>query len=89
VELTGRCDISSSGDSNAGHGGPFLIRVGVRTLMDKDKNRVVSKEEFLQFISSEFDRLDVNRNEQLERREMMRAMCRGGRGPLFCHIFPQ
>ncbi len=58
-------------------------------LMDKDKNGVVSKEEFLEFMSKEFDRLDVNRNEQLERREMMRAMCRGGRGPLFCHIFPR
>jgi len=56
-------------------------------LMDKDKNGVVSKEEFLQFMSKEFDRLDVNRNEQLERREMMHAMCRGGRGPLFCDLF--
>jgi len=66
-------------------------------LMDKDKNGVVSKEEFLQFMSEEFDRLDVNRNEQLERRELRRAIpnwfqgsagfpaaCRGGRGPLFC-----
>jgi len=66
-------------------------------LMDKDKNGVVSKDEFLQFMSEEFDRLDVNRNEQLERRELRRAIpnwfqgsarlpaaCRGGRGPLFC-----
>lgn len=55
--------------------------------MDKDKNGVVSKEEFLEFMSKEFDRLDVNRNEQLERREMMRPTCRGGRGPLFCDLF--
>jgi len=68
------------------------------SLMDKDKNGVVSKEEFLQFMSEEFDRLDVNRNEQLERRELRHAIpnwfqdsarlpaaCRGGRGPLFCN----
>jgi hypothetical protein len=43
-------------------------------LMDTDKNGVVSKEEFLQFMSEEFDRLDADRNEQLERRELAHAV---------------
>jgi hypothetical protein len=43
-------------------------------LMDADKNGVVSKEEFLQFMSEEFDRLDADRNEQLERRELSHAV---------------
>ena len=30
-------------------------------LMDQDKNGVVSKEEFMQFMEAEFDRLDVDR----------------------------
>jgi hypothetical protein len=58
-------------------------------LMDEDKNGVVSKEEFLRFMSKEFDRLDANRNDQLEHREIMRAMCRGGRGPLLCDMLRQ
>jgi hypothetical protein len=58
-------------------------------LMDEDKNGVVSKEEFLRFMSKEFDRLDVNRDDQLERREIMRAMCRGGGGPLLCDMLRQ
>jgi Ca2+-binding EF-hand superfamily protein len=41
----------------------------VRTLvlmMDKDKDGVVSKDEFMQFMSREFDRLDVNKSGKLE-----------------------
>lgn len=39
-------------------------------LMDKDQNGSVSKDEFLQFMSQTFDRLDVNRSGQLERNEL-------------------
>jgi Ca2+-binding EF-hand superfamily protein len=45
----------------------------VRTLvrmMDKDMNGVVSKDEFLQFMGREFDRLDVNKSGTLEPREL-------------------
>jgi EF hand len=35
-------------------------------MMDKDKNGTVSKDEFMQFMSREFDRLDVNKAGQLE-----------------------
>jgi EF-hand domain pair/EF hand len=41
----------------------------VRTLlqmMDKDKDGTVSKDEFMQFMSREFDRLDVNKSGKLE-----------------------
>jgi len=58
-------------------------------MMDADKNGVISKEEFMNFMSQTYDRLDVNRNEQLEPSEIMRGMCRGGRGPLFCDKYPQ
>jgi hypothetical protein len=39
-------------------------------LMDKDKNGVVSRDEFLQFMGETFDRLDINRTGQLERNEV-------------------
>ena len=39
-------------------------------LMDKDMNGTVSKDEFIQFVGQTFDRLDINRNGQLERPEM-------------------
>jgi Ca2+-binding EF-hand superfamily protein len=45
----------------------------VRTLiqmMDKDKNGTVSKDEFLQFMGREFDRLDVDKSGTLERKEL-------------------
>jgi Ca2+-binding EF-hand superfamily protein len=39
-------------------------------LMDKDKNGSVSKDEFMQYMAQAFDRLDVNKNGQLERNEL-------------------
>ena len=39
-------------------------------MMDADKNGVVSKEEFLNYMSRVFDRLDVNGNMQLEPSEL-------------------
>jgi hypothetical protein len=39
-------------------------------MMDKDQNGVVSKDEFLEFMSQEFDRLDVNKSNTLEPSEM-------------------
>jgi Ca2+-binding EF-hand superfamily protein len=40
------------------------------SLMDRDKNGTVSKEEFLQYMSETFDSLDVNRSGQLEPTEL-------------------
>jgi len=38
-------------------------------LMDRDQNGAVSKDEFISFMSQTFDRLDVNKNQQLEPNE--------------------
>jgi Ca2+-binding EF-hand superfamily protein len=53
----------------------------VRTLvrmMDKDMNGVVSKDEFMQFMSRTFDRLDVNKSGTLEHRELHSLVAPGG-----------
>jgi len=39
-------------------------------LMDKDKNGKVSREEFMAFMSAEFDRLDVNKDGELDVNEL-------------------
>ncbi len=39
-------------------------------MMDTDKNGTVSKDEFMQFMSQTFDRLDVNQSGELEREEL-------------------
>ena len=39
-------------------------------MMDRDQNGAVSKEEFVEYMSGLFDRLDVNANRQLEASEV-------------------
>jgi hypothetical protein len=39
--------------------------------MDADRNHEVSKQEFLDFMSREFDRLDVNHDGKLQQSEML------------------
>ena|SRR5271165_4006282 len=39
-------------------------------LMDKDNNGKVSKQEFMNFMQAEFDRLDVNKDGQLDVNEL-------------------
>jgi len=39
-------------------------------LMDDDQNGTVSKDEFMQYMSQTFDRLDVNQNGEIEREEL-------------------
>lgn len=41
-------------------------------MMDKDQNGVVSKEEFMDFMSQTFDRIDINKSGALERNELQR-----------------
>jgi EF hand len=49
--------------------------------MDADHNGRVSKEEFMQFMSSEFDRLDRDRSGELTSQEISRsAVLNGGTG---------
>ncbi len=40
------------------------------SLMDTDKNGMVSKSEFLDYMSAEFDRLDTNHNGELDGSEL-------------------
>ena len=46
-------------------------------LMDQDKNGVVSKEEFMQFMEAEFDRLDVDRSGGLTSKELSHSSIYG------------
>ena len=39
-------------------------------MMDRDQNGAVSKDEFVQYMSEMFDRLDVNANRELEATEV-------------------
>jgi len=39
-------------------------------LMDKDKDGTVSRQEFMKFMSDEFDRLDVNKDGELDANEL-------------------
>jgi Ca2+-binding EF-hand superfamily protein len=48
--------------------------------MDKDKNGAVSKDEFMEYMSQTFDRLDVNKGGQLERSELSNAELPFGKG---------
>jgi Ca2+-binding EF-hand superfamily protein len=42
-------------------------------LMDRDQNGKVSKDEFMKFMDEEFTLLDVNKDGQLDVREMMKS----------------
>jgi hypothetical protein len=42
-------------------------------LMDTDKNGKVSKAEFMSFMAAEFDRLDVNRDGELDVQELAKS----------------
>ena len=56
----------------SGAGSVHLLRQ-----MDTDRNGIVSKHEFLQFMSRTFEGLDTNRNGRLEQNELRRLV--GGR----------
>jgi hypothetical protein len=42
-------------------------------LMDTDKNGKISKDEWMKFMSAEFDRLDTDRSGELDRNELLRS----------------
>jgi hypothetical protein len=42
-------------------------------LMDTDKNGRISKQEWMDFMSREFDRLDANKNGELDPKELMNS----------------
>lgn len=47
-------------------------------LMDKDKNGKISRQEFMSFMEEEFDRLDVNKDGELDVRELTQTRLRIG-----------
>jgi Ca2+-binding EF-hand superfamily protein len=42
-------------------------------LMDTDKNGKISKEEWMKFMSAEFDRLDVDKSGELDPHELLQS----------------
>jgi len=78
-----RLDVNKSGELESKEASTTTFPFGVRTkaaakvdvqqllrMMDTDKSGTVSKDEFLQFMSETFSRLDVNKNDRLEREEL-------------------
>jgi len=49
-------------------------------LMDTDKNGKVSKQEFMSFMTAEFDRLDINHDGELDVKELMQLQVRPASG---------
>jgi hypothetical protein len=46
-------------------------------LMDTDKNGKISKQEWMKFMEAEFDRLDVEKNGELDIKEIAQSRVRG------------
>jgi Ca2+-binding EF-hand superfamily protein len=46
-------------------------------LMDTDKNGKISKQEWMRFMEAEFDRLDKNKNGELDVKEIAQSKLRG------------
>ncbi|MGD1069717.1 MAG: hypothetical protein ABSB15_06215 [Bryobacteraceae bacterium] len=51
-------------------------------LMDTDKNGKISKQEYMNFMAAEFDRLDVDKNGELDVKELTRSQFRVSRPPV-------
>jgi len=45
-------------------------------LMDADKNGKISKEEYMRFMEAEFDRLDIDKNGELDVKELTQSTFR-------------
>jgi Ca2+-binding EF-hand superfamily protein len=84
-QMFDRADVNKSEKLERGERGVPIVGLNNRTivagtrdvaqlvrLMDKDKNGIVSKQEFLDAMSRMFDRADANMNGELERNEVAR-----------------
>lgn len=65
-------------DQNLANGEPSTKQLLV--LMDKDKNGKVSRQEFMDFMAAEFDRLDKNKDGELDVKELGQLRIRPGAG---------
>jgi len=65
---------SSSKQKEVAAGEDYIRRLLL--LMDTDKNGKVSKQEFMNFMAKEFDRLDVNHDGELDVKELARIRVR-------------
>jgi Ca2+-binding EF-hand superfamily protein len=52
------------------------------TLMDADKNGRIFKQEFMNFMAAEFDRLDTDKSGELDVKELTKSQLRASRGAL-------
>jgi Ca2+-binding EF-hand superfamily protein len=55
---------------------PFIAEENVKQLlllMDTDKNGKISKDEWMKFMSAEFDRLDTDHSGELDRNELLKS----------------
>jgi Ca2+-binding EF-hand superfamily protein len=51
-------------------------------LMDTDKNGKISKQEYMNFMAAEFERLDVDKSGELDVKELTRSQFRVSRPPV-------
>jgi len=77
--LVGTAAAPQSPDQHAGEKREKNVEAGeteakrLLLLMDKDKNGKVSKQEFMSFMEAEFDRLDVNKDGELDVKELTKT----------------
>jgi Ca2+-binding EF-hand superfamily protein len=75
--------VTATGEASAAHhrrGGNQARVAAIIQQMDADHNGRVSKEEFMQYMSSEFDRLDRDRSGELTSEEISRSSLLTGGG---------
>jgi hypothetical protein len=65
-------------DQNLASGEPSVRQL--LALMDRDNNGKVSRQEFMNFMAAEFDRLDKNKDGELDAGELGRLRVRPGAG---------
>jgi hypothetical protein len=68
LALTSTAGVAQTGASAHQKADPEVMKL--LQLMDKDQNGKVSREEFMAFMRAEFDRLDVNKDGELDVKEL-------------------
>jgi EF hand len=71
--LTAAASMPASGNSERLSAAGEKHVLQLMRLMDRDRNVRVTKEEFMQFVEAEFDRLDANRSGDLSTKELSQS----------------